>query len=107
MYDLLLDDHISESIHGQAKQRGLSDLELIRWILGSWTIGELQQVPRYIPSLDAIPTTPGADSVEMLGKSVQFAVAAQGNLSCRECTQRLTMKDVRAGVCGKCESPID
>ena len=42
----------------------------------------------------------------IIQKFLSVMQASSGQLSCRNCTQRLTAADVRAGFCSSCELPI-
>ncbi|MDZ4263751.1 MAG: hypothetical protein U1B30_15650 [Pseudomonadota bacterium] len=115
MAELVIDEKIDRILELEAQRRGVGKMELIRWVLGSWAIGELQQsfaTPRPIYTSLAHGETAGAgapafDVVQLLPKLMQMGSAMMGSLTCARCTQKLSMADVQKGCCAKCEAPIE
>jgi hypothetical protein len=114
MIEIDLAPQIQETLAAEALRRGLGLHELIRSILGTYAAGEMQsgatRAPFYpVPSsptrLEDIPTS--AASMKQVGQMMRMGAAMMGQLSCSNCTQRLTMADVEKGECSKCEGKIE
>ena len=58
----------------------------------------LSRVEALIPRIEALMPT--------LTKQMKIVMASIGQLNCTSCTQKLTVADVQAGICSKCEAPL-
>jgi len=118
-FTVTLDDKIQQVLALEAERRGMLTHELVRWVLGSWAIGELQQSfampkPIYMPSLGGesrgpvnFPVIDPSQGVQQVGKLMRLGAAMMGSLTCQRCTQKLSMGDVERGSCAHCEAPIE
>jgi hypothetical protein len=97
--EINIEDSSEEGLREQAKRRGITLEELVRWIIGTWVIGGLVEIRQ--------PPESMADINKAIAHMVRMSVAAAGGLSCETCTQRLKLSDVEKGCCPKCEAPID
>ena len=108
MLEIDLAPQIQETLAIEAGRRGLSISELVRNILGTWAVGEMQtgasRMPAYAPGPlgDLAPEV--GDLIKDMGKAVR---AMMGQLSCSNCTQRLSATDVEKRSCSKCGAPIE
>ena len=100
-YQIELSDEVANLVEYQAALHGGSPEQLIRGIL--W---------EHYRSAFPIPPKPTfEEQMVIYGPIIQQFLssmqASSGQLSCRNCTQRLTAADVRAGFCSSCELPLD
>ena len=102
---------IAVYIYEMSERMGICPQEWIRFVLGSvvtkgmFIPGDDDPMPsRFMPP-------PLADSVEDNAERImsvmQRLMAMTGQLSCGQCTQRLSAEDVKQGHCRHCEAPID
>ena len=107
--DFEVTDEIGKALEMDAKQRGITTSELVRWLLGTYVAGEFHYMPNRLGPVapQQVPLPPGGDPLEGMAMMMRMASAAGGILTCAHCTQRLTVGDVERGSCSKCEGPID
>ena len=109
-FEMSIDVGVKQALAEEAKQRGVTLDELMRWVLGDWVASS--SVRRFMPPAAIAPSIPTELSIapgymDQLAIVVRMGAAASGSLACAECTQRLTVGDVRRGHCGKCQAAID
>ena len=112
-----LDTVVIEKLKAAAEQIHVTVEEYARFMLGvvaesgvSISISHsapITLMPHQFMPGPAYPPMPGMSGIESMGKVIRMAQAAQGGLTCENCTQRLTLKDVEKGSCSKCEAPIE
>ena len=100
-YQIELSDHVASFVEYQAKLNGDSPEELLRGII--WE--------HYRPAFP-IPPRPTFEEqmaayMPVIKQFISGMQASSGQLSCRNCTQKLTAADVATGFCSKCEAPIE
>lgn len=101
-----VEESIAKSLLEDASERGLSIAELVRGILGEYVITHVKLADKISTMLEA--SLNGMDKMfEGLDKKIMKMKASQGALSCKNCTMRLTEKDVDEGKCGSCGAPIN
>lgn len=104
--DLELNDDIYNSLETSALEIGITVKELLRWIIGEWV--RFSHGPRVLGPIP-VPLSPVASETESLLKISRVFIKGmikQGGIKCSNCTMPLTMEDIEAGKCSKCESEI-
>ena len=98
-YTVELHANIDGLLLGYATRMGLWPEEAIRVIVGTALAGGIED----------ISVQPAVDDAELARcvSMMRLLAAVQGQLSCEECTQRLHVKDVKAGVCPHCKACLD
>jgi len=100
-----IEDSIAEALAKDARDRGITVPELLRGILGDYVVTHLMVVEKLTTVLHA--SLRELDEVFAgLEKKMLKMRAADGALTCKDCTMRLTEKDVDNGKCGSCGAPI-
>ena len=99
-YQIELSDEVASLVEYQATLHGGSPEQLIRSIV--WE--------HYRPAFP-IPPKPTLEQqmvmyAPIIQKFLSGIQASSGQLSCINCTQRLTPADVHNGFCSKCREPI-
>jgi hypothetical protein len=109
-----LDDKMHKEISKYAKDRGLTEEEVCRWLIGH----AMFNMRPAVPSLQAFMATPFSSTAEdkdednlakvslNLTKMFMKTEAAKGAFKCSECTQPMTYEDIVKGICGKCHRKI-
>lgn len=96
-----LEDSIAEALERQASHMGISAEELIRF-----KVGEYVHIYTYTPP--SLPAPSGPDNgMNMYLNMMRSLMATLGQYNCPSCTQKLTVTDVKAGFCSKCEAPLE
>ena len=100
-YQIELSDEVANLVEYQAALHGGSPEQLLSDIL--WE--------HYRPAFPIPPKPTFEEQMAIYLPVIQQLIAgmqaSSGQLSCRNCTQRLTAADVRAGFCSSCELPLD
>ena len=92
--ELTIGDAIYERVRRSAEYQGIEPPELLRSMVGRYISHE--------------PTMP--ESFRMPGdflEDLMTFMAMAGQLSCPECTQRMTVEMVKAKQCGSCQAPFE
>lgn len=98
-FTVTLEDWVAEALERQAKDMGIS--------VGEWLRFTVAQPLQFLThTLAEPPSTLFEDYMAKIPKHIQAIMASAGQLTCVSCTQRLTVDEVKAGACGKCEAPI-
>ena len=110
---LHLNGRIAVYVYEMSKQMGLCPQEYLRFIIGQVVTEGL-----FIPGTDMdAPMPPPMDApsadatfeagVDRMMGAVRYMMAGVGQLTCNQCTQRLSVEDVKRGHCNHCEFPIN
>jgi len=108
---LRLVDDIADFIAKEAIEIGITSEELIRFMVGVHVQSEKQDIKRKTPQ-----AVVGIDINKLLnelkGGFLKFSKehlkdrARAGELSCKNCTMKLTEQDIDNGECGSCNAPL-
>ncbi len=117
-----LADEIAEFFANDAKAKGLSSAELIKYILGmyaqrgshicthslaagSTAVQGVGILPSNRPLAQLLKELVSGTSV--VNKDILKYEARAGALSCKECTMKLTEHDIDEGTCGSCGGSLN
>lgn len=110
-----LADDISDRLTHEAKEKGLTPEELIKYILGTYVQGVLPKPSQleqgglkfgiYGSLQDILKSI--TEDMAGIGKEALKQQARVGALSCKRCTMRLSEQDVENGKCGACGVPLE
>ena len=104
-----LEPRIVERITREADAIGVTPGEFVRFVLGSVATGRGSIGPfdgGWSPADILSPENMSKVST-VLGPFMREMMAGAGDLTCSNCTQRLTVADVRSGSCSHCEAPLE
>ncbi len=114
--DLELNDAIFNALETNSIERGIEVQELIRWVIGDYVRFSQGPTPiRVGLPLHPLPNpaTSETDKImklsEMLMKLSEMFMKSminQGGIKCPNCTMPLTVEDIEAGKCSKCDAEI-
>lgn len=99
-----LADEIADFIENEAKEMGVSAADLIRFIIGSYVQGERRASQPYggvVISMKGM-----FDSLEHYMKGAIRERAKEGKLSCKDCTMKISEKDIDDGKCSSCGASL-
>lgn len=102
---LQVEDKIADAVSGNAKERGMSTPELLKYIIGEYVVRNINMINQMIEASRQI-TGEMEDFVNTLDKKLLKARASGGGLSCHNCTMKISEDDVEKGVCSACGAPI-
>lgn len=97
--DLKLVDEIADFISGDAKEKGLTSEELIRYIVGTYV--QRMRGVGFDKFIDGMKDRMTKLITENLKKKVRA-----GEVKCENCTMKLTEKDIDNEKCGSCGAPL-
>ncbi len=100
-----LEDCIAVSLGKDAKKRGLTSSELIKYILGDYAIEHVDEIEEATKATHKMLVELAAFTQVMDSKMLKMRANA-GALSCKDCTMKLTEEDVQKGICGACGATI-
>ncbi len=100
-----LEKKIADDLAIDASDRGISVQELIRDILGEYAVTHIR-LPEKMSAAMKSALGELEDLFEQLGKKMLKSRASSGALQCKNCTMKLTEKDVDNGKCGSCGAPL-
>jgi len=96
-----VEDNIAEALTKDAHDRGLTILELVKSIIGEYVSTHLMLVDK-LSSMMKTSLGELDDVFDRLEKKMLKMKASSGVLTCKNCTMRLTEKDVEDGKCSSC-----
>lgn len=99
---LELNTKIYATLSEEAERLGISPAELVRYILGE----RFSPRPTYIAPLGGVIGSPVYKQPESIVTSMYKLLTIQGLAKCPKCTQSLSLEDIKAGRCIKCEAEI-
>lgn len=100
--------HVVAAVKREADSIGVTVEELLRFEIGRRFGTPIPYFPQPIPGVvsGASFPAPKMDPVGDIILQAQAAAAALGQLHCADCTQLLSIADVREGVCKHCGGTI-
>ncbi len=109
-----LADNIAGQLARDARDKGISSEELIKYILGSYANESRRETEQSMPSLIGVLMSsslrnlgdPSSKLSAEIGKELLKHQARAGALSCKRCTMKLTEQDVDNDKCGACDVPL-
>ena len=107
--DLELNDAIFNALETMSIERGITVQELIRWVIGDYVRFSQGPTPiRVGLPLHPLPNPATSETDKILKLSGMFmkSMINQGSIKCPNCTMALTVEDIEAGKCSKCEAEI-
>lgn len=108
---LKLADDIAEFITTEAQEMGITSNELIRYIVGGYVQGE-RAAARPHTSTGIIMGDPMGFLKHIFGDLNSLVTeslkgkAKAGELTCKNCTMKLTEQDITDGKCNTCGAPL-
>jgi len=108
---LKLADDIAEFIATEAQEMGITSNELIRYIVGGYVQGERAAVRPHTSTVIIMCDPMGflknifGSVGSLLTESLKEKVKA-GELTCKNCTMKLTEQDIIDGKCNTCGAPL-
>ncbi len=100
-----IEDRISEALAKDAQDRGVPMAELLRGVIGDYVSTHLMLAEKLASILHS--SLKDLDKVfEGLERKMLKMRARDGALTCKDCTMRLTEKDVDNRKCGSCGAPL-
>ncbi len=91
----------------ESDERGITIEELVRWIIGDYA--RYRQGPPAVrmalPSIN--PMAAETEKILKLSGVFMKSMINQGGIKCSNCTMPLSVEDIEAGKCSKCEAEIE
>ena len=108
---LKLVDEIADYISSNAKELGLTSEELVKFIVGSYVQDEKRHArrstPRAIVGIDIDNLMEGMKGdMDKVAKELFKKRIREGDLSCKNCTMKLTEQAIDDGKCNSCGAPL-
>ncbi len=103
-----LDDKIADAITKDARERGIPTAELCRSIFGEYVVTHIRLLEKFASGQSSMLTDVKdiIATVAAMDAYVLKARASRGELSCSNCTLKLSVEDVEEGKCSSCRAPI-
>ncbi len=104
--NLELNSDIYDHLVTESDERGITVSELVRWIIGDYA--RFRQPPSVRMPLTPFPLPGQSESDKLLKLSGMFikSMIKQGGIKCSDCTMPLSIEDIEAGKCSKCDAEI-
>ena len=104
--NLELTDDIYGNLVTESGERGITVEELVRWLVGDYT--RYRQGPPAVRMALPSPNPIASQTEELLKLSAVFMKSQikTGAIKCQNCTMPLSVEDIEAGKCSKCDAEI-
>lgn len=101
---LRLTDEVAACLSGNAREKGLTSEELIKFIVGTFVQGENRMLGHLGPHI-ILGYRPDKHVVELVKENLKAKIRSEG-ISCNNCTVKLTEQDIDNEKCGTCGASL-
>ena len=108
---LRLTDDIAEFITKEAQEMGITSEELMKYIIGSYVQSERRDIRPHVSAGIIMGDSAGFlknifGDIDGLIRKNLIEKAKTGDLTCKNCTMKLSEQDIDNGRCSTCGAPL-